>query len=345
MAEPRSLKPAIGRIAAGEKLSLADTKEAFDIIMSGEATPSQIGAFLMGLRVRGETVDEVAGAASVLRAKALPIRAPSGAIDVVGTGGDARGSYNVSTTTAIVVAGSGVPVAKHGNRAISSKCGAGDVLAVLGVAVECDIALVQRSLDEAGLCFMLAPRHHAAMKHVGPTRAELGTRTIFNLLGPLANPAGVKRYLLGVYAPQWVEPLAHVLHQLGAERAWVVHASDGLDEITITGPTKVAELKDGKVRTFEIAPAQAGLPVGKPDDIKGADAQVNAKAVRSVLAGEKSTFRDIVLLNAAAALVVAGKANDLKEGAAIAAKSIDSGKARAALDKMVSVTNTAPVPA
>ena len=229
--------------------------------------------------------------------------------------------------------------------AISSKCGAGDVLAALGFAVECDTALVQRSLDEAGLCFMLAPRHHAAMKHVGPTRAELGTRTIFNLLGPLSNPAGVKRYLLGVYAQQWVEPLAHVLKQLGAERAWVVHASDGLDEITITGATRVAELKDGNVRTFDITPDQAGLPIGKPDDIKGADAQVNAKAVRAVLAGEKSTFRDIVLLNAAAALVVAGKANDLKEGVALAAKSIESGKARAALDKMVSVTNTAAVPA
>lgn len=338
MAEPRSLKPVISRVAAGEKLSLADTRDAFDIIMSGEATPSQIGAFLMGLRVRGETVEEVAGAASVMRAKALPIRAPAGAIDVVGTGGDARGSYNVSTTAAIVVAGAGVPVAKHGNRALSSKCGSADVLAALGVAIECDTALVQRSLDEAGLCFMLAPRHHSAMKHVGPTRVEMGTRTIFNLLGPLSNPAGVKRYLLGVFAPRWVEPLANVLKELGAERAWVVHASDGLDEITITGPTKVAELKDGKVRTFDITPAQAGLPLGKPEDIKGADAAVNAKAVRALLAGEKSTFRDIVLLNAAAALVVAGKAADLKEGVALAAKSIDSGKAKATLDKMVSVT-------
>ncbi len=344
MAEPRSLKPVIGRVAAGEKLSLADTREAFDIIMSGEATPSQIGAFLMGLRVRGETVEEVAGAASVMRAKALPIRAPAGAIDVVGTGGDARGSYNVSTTAAIVVAGAGVPVAKHGNRALSSKCGAADVLAALGVAIECDPALVQRSLDEAGLCFMLAPKHHAAMKHVGPTRVEMGTRTIFNLLGPLSNPAGVKRYLLGVFAPQWVEPLAHVLKELGAERAWVVHASDGLDEITITGPTKVAELKDGKVRTFDITPSQAGLTIGKPEDIKGADAAVNAKAVRALLAGEKSTFRDIVLLNAAAALVVAGKADDLKAGVVLAAKSIDSGKAKAALDKMVAIT-TAVVPA
>ncbi len=342
MADPRSLKPLIGRVANGERLSPADTREAFDIMMSGEATPAQIGGLLMGMRVRGETVDEVAGAAAVMRAKALPIRAPANAMDVVGTGGDARGSYNVSTASAIVVAGAGVPVAKHGNRAMSSKCGSADVLAALGVAIECDLALVQRSLDEAGLCFMLAPRHHAAMKHVGPTRSELGTRTIFNLLGPLANPAGVKHYLLGVFSAQWVEPIAHVLHQLGAERAWVVHASDGLDEITITGPTAVAELRDDKVRTFEITPAHAGIPIGKPDDIKGADAATNAKAVRALLAGEKSGFRDIVLLNAGAALVVAGKATDLREGAALAARSIDQGKAKAALDNMVAVTNTVP---
>ncbi|MBM3506296.1 MAG: anthranilate phosphoribosyltransferase [Alphaproteobacteria bacterium] len=344
MAEPRSLKPLIGRVAAGERLSRGEAREAVDIMMSGEATPAQIGAFLMGLRVRGETVDEIAGAAEGMRAKALPIRAPAGAIDVVGTGGDARGSYNVSTASAIVVAGCGVPVAKHGNRAMSSKCGSADVLAALGVAIECDPNLVQRSLDEAGLCFMLAPKHHAAMKHVGPTRVEMGTRTIFNLLGPLSNPAGVKRYLLGVFSPQWVVPLARVLGQLGAERAWVVHGSDGLDEITITGSTKVAELKDGKVRVFEIAPKDAGLAAGKPDDIKGADAATNAKAMRSVLSGEPSAFRDIVLLNAAAALVVAGKAHDLRQGAVLAAQAIASGKANAALDRMVTVT-TAAVPA
>jgi anthranilate phosphoribosyltransferase len=344
MTDPRSLKPLIGRVAGGERLSRAEAREAVDIMMSGEATPAQIAAFLMALRVRGETVDEIAGAAEGMRAKALPIRAPAGAIDVVGTGGDARGSYNVSTASALVVAGCGVPVAKHGNRAMSSKCGSADVLASLGVAIECDPKLVQRALDEAGICFMLAPKHHAAMKHVGPTRVEIGTRTIFNLLGPLSNPAGVKRYLLGVFSPQWVEPLAHVLGQLGADRAWVVHGCDGLDEITITGPTKIAELKDGKVRTFEIAPKEAGLAAGKPDDIKGADAATNAKAVRGVLAGEPSAFRDIVLLNSAAALIVAGKADDLRQGAALAAKSIDSGKAKAALDKLVAVT-TAAVPA
>ena len=341
MAGPRSLKPLIGRVAAGEPLSSADTGEAFDIMMSGEATPAQIAAFLMALRVRGETIDEISGAARVMRAKALPIRAPAGAIDVVGTGGDQSGSYNVSTVAALVVAGCGVPVAKHGNRAMSSKCGSADVLAALGVAIECDPGLTQRCLDEAGICFMLAPRHHAAMKHVGPTRVEMGTRTIFNLLGPLANPAGVKRYVLGVFAKAWVEPLANVLHRLGAERAWVVHGSDGLDEITITGPTAVAELRDGKVRLFEVRPEDAGLTSALPATIKGADAATNAGAARGVLRGDKSAFRDIVLLNAAAALVVASKVATLKDGAVLAAKSIDQGKARAALDKMVAITTGA----
>ena len=339
MAEERSLKGLIGRIAAGDRLSVDDTAEAFDIMMSGEATSAQIGAFLMALRVRGETVDEITGGATTMRAKALPIRAPDGAIDVVGTGGDQSGSFNVSTASALVVAGCGVPVAKHGNRAMSSKCGSADVLAALGVAIECDPALVQRSLDEAGVCFMLAPRHHAAMRHVGPTRVELGTRTIFNLLGPLSNPAGVKRELLGVFSRDWIEPLARVLGQLGAERAWVVHGSDGLDEMTVTGTTFVAELKDGKVRTFEVAPEDAGVARAAPAALKGADAATNAAALTALLAGEPGAFRDIVLLNSAAALIVAGKADDLKAGAALAATSIDSGKARAALDAMIAITN------
>lgn len=342
MPDARSLKPLIARVATGETLSREQTREAFDIMMSGEATPAQIGAFLMALRVRGETVDEITGAASVLRAKMSPLRSPAGAMDVVGTGGDQSGSYNVSTCTAIVVAGAGVPVAKHGNRAISSKCGSADVLQALGVAIECDSALTQRSLDEAGLCFMLAPRHHAAMKHVGPTRVEMGTRTVFNLLGPLSNPAGVRRYLLGVFGRQWIEPLAAVLNELGTERAWVVHGSDGLDEMTITGPTYVAELKDGKVRTFEVSPKDAGLSTSAPESIKGADAAANAAAVRAVLGGAKNAFRDIVLLNAAAALLVAGKAEDLRSGAALAARSIDSGKAQAALAKMIAATNAVP---
>ena len=339
MAEERSLKGLIGRVAAGDRLSVDDTAEAFDIMMSGEATPAQIGAFLIALRVRGETVDEITGGATTIRAKALPIRAPEGAIDVVGTGGDQSGSFNVSTASALVVAGCGVPVAKHGNRAMSSKCGSADVLAALGVAIECDPALVQRSLDEAGVCFMLAPKHHAAMRHVGPTRVELGTRTIFNLLGPLSNPAGVKRELLGVFSRDWIEPLARVLGQLGAERAWVVHGSDGLDEMTVTGTTFVAELKGGKVRTFEVAPEDAGVARAAPAALKGADAATNAAALTALLAGEAGAFRDIALLNSAAALIVAGRADDLRAGAALAATSIDSGKARAALDAMIAITN------
>jgi anthranilate phosphoribosyltransferase len=338
MSEERTLQPWIGRLAAGEHLSANDTREAFDIMMSGEATPSQIGAFLMALRVRGETVDEIAGAAAVMRAKALPIAAPHGAIDVVGTGGDQSGSYNVSTAAAIVVAGCGVPVAKHGNRAMSSRCGSADVLAALGVAVDCHTPLVQRSLDTAGICFMLAPRHHSAMRHVGPTRVELGTRTIFNLLGPLSNPAGVKRMLLGVFSREWLEPLANVLLQLGAEGAWVVHGSDGLDEMTTTGPTHVAELKDGSVRTFEITPEEAGLERAEGAALKGGDADSNAAALRAVLGGESSAYRDIVVLNAAGALVVAGAAPDLAAGAKLASDSLSQGKAKAALDQMIAIT-------
>ena len=342
--ETRSLKPWIARVAEGERLSAADSAEAFDIMMSGEATPSQIGAFLMGLRVRGETVDEIAGGASAMRAKASPIRAPAGAVDVVGTGGDGSGSLNVSTAAAIVVAGAGVPVAKHGNRAMSSQCGSADVLAALGVAIDCDLGLVQRALDEAGLCFMLAPRHHGAMRHVGPTRQEMGTRTIFNLLGPLSNPAGVRRELMGVFAAHWVDPLARVLGQLGAEHAWVVHGDDGLDEMTVTGPTQVAELRDGTVTTFEVAPEDAGLARAAPAALRGADAESNARAVRELLAGARSAYRDIVVLNAAAALVVAGQADGLADGARRAAESIDSGRARTALDRMAAITSAGGSP-
>lgn len=338
------LKFLLGQVAGGKRLIESEAEQAFDIMMSGNATPSQMGGFLMALRVRGETVEEITGAARVMRAKMQGLPAPADAIDVVGTGGDATGTLNISTGAALVVAACGVPVAKHGNRALSSKSGAADVLVALGVDIDCDIALIVRGIREANIGFMMAPRHHSAMRNVAGTRVELGTRTIFNLLGPLSNPAGVKRYLLGVFSPQWVVPLARVLGQLGAERAWVVHGSDGLDEITITGSTKVAELKDGKVRVFEIAPKDAGLAAGKPDDIKGADAATNAKAMRSVLSGEPSAFRDIVLLNAAAALVVAGKAHDLRQGAVLAAQAIASGKANAALDRMVTVT-TAAVPA
>lgn len=338
------LKPYVARLARGETLAEDDAVQAFDVIMSGEATPSQIGAFLMAMRLRGETVDEITGAARIMRSKALRIDAPPGAIDVCGTGGDTSGTYNISTAVSFVLAAAGVPVAKHGNRAVSSKSGAADVLTALGVDIDADISLVRRALWEANVCFLMATRHHSAMRHVGPTRVELGTRTIFNLLGPLANPAEAKRQLLGVFAPEWVEPLATVLGKLGTDRAWVVHGLDGLDEITTTGPTRVAALASGQVRTFEITPEDAGLPTARPEQLKGGDAEANAKALRDLLAGAKGPYRDIVLMNAAAALIVAEKANDLRAGAEMAAEMIDSGAAARVLDRLVEITNT-PLPA
>ncbi len=332
------LKTHIAKVAAGTALSFAEAREAFEIIMSGEATPSQIGGFLIALRVRGETVDEISGAVDTMRAKMLPVAAPENAIDIVGTGGDASGTYNVSTCAAFIVAGCGVPVAKHGNRALSSRSGAADSLAALGVNIEIGPDRIAACIAEAGVGFMFAPNHHAAMRHVGPTRVELGTRTIFNLLGPLSNPAGVKRQLVGVFSPQWVEPLAQVLKQLGSESVWVVHG-DGLDEMTTTGTTTVAALEDGKIRTFELTPEDAGLPRADPAQLKGGDGAQNAKALRAVLEGEKNAYRDIALLNAAGALVVAGKAADLKQGVALAAESIDSGRALATLEKLVEVSN------
>ena len=332
------LKSHIAKVAAGTALSFAEAREAFEIIMSGEATPSQIGAFLMALRVRGETVDEISGAVDTMRAKMLPVAAPKNAIDIVGTGGDASGTYNVSTCAAFIVAGCGVPVAKHGNRALSSRSGAADSLAALGVDIEIGPERIAACIAEAGVGFMFAPSHHAAMRHVGPTRVELGTRTIFNLLGPLSNPAGVKRQLVGVFSPQWVEPLAQVLKQLGAESVWVVHG-DGLDEMTTTGTTTVAALEDGKIRTFQVTPEDAGLARAEPAQLKGGDAAQNANALRAVLEGEKNAYRNIALLNAAGALVVAGKAAGLKPGVALAAESIDSGRALAALEKLVEVSN------
>ncbi|HVH80798.1 MAG TPA: anthranilate phosphoribosyltransferase [Stellaceae bacterium] len=332
------LRPFIARIAAGERLTEAQAEEAFEIIMSGDATPSQMGGFLMGMRVRGETVDEITGAARIMRSKAVSIEAPPGTIDTVGTGGDASGTFNISTATGLVVAGAGVPVAKHGNRAFSSKSGAADVLTALGVNIDCDMAIVQRCLRDVGICFLMAPRHHGATRHVGPTRVELGTRTVFNLLGPLSNPAGAKRLLVGVFAPQWVVPMAEVLGRLGAEHAWVVHGS-GIDEITTAGVTTVAEHKAGCVRSFEIVPEDAGLPRATLDDLRGGEPAHNAALMRDVLGGEKGKLRDIVLLNAGAALIVADRAADLREGVAIAADTIDSGKAAAVLDKLVAETN------
>lgn len=331
-------KGLIAYVADGKPLSQAAAEKAFEIIMSGEATPSQMGAFLMALRVRGETVDEIAGAAKVMRAKAVHVKAPAGAIDTCGTGGDARGTFNISTGAAIVVAACGVPVAKHGNRALSSKSGSADVLAALGVNIEADMKLVEKALAEANIGFLMAPRHHSAMRHVGPTRVELGTRTIFNLLGPLSNPAGTTRQLIGVFHRQWTRPMAEVLGQLGSERAWVVHGSDGLDEVTTTGTTYVSELANGKVTSFEVTPEDAGLKRADPAQLKGGDPAANAAAINDMLAGEPGPYRDIVLLNSAAALIVAGKAKDLKAGVGLAAQAIDSGKAKATLDKLVTIT-------
>ncbi len=336
---PAALKPVIAKVAEGQSLSREEARKAFDIIMSGQATPAQIGAFLMALRVRGETVEEISGAVEVMREKMLPVEAPAEAIDIVGTGGDASGSYNISTASAFVVAGCGVPVAKHGNRALSSRSGAADVLAALGVNLDLAPERIAACIREAGVGFMFAPAHHAAMKHVGPVRVELGVRTVFNLLGPLSNPAGVKRQMTGVFAPQWVEPLAHVLKALGAEAAWIVHGAGGLDEISPAGETQVAALKNGEVRTFTITPEVAGLPRHDLEAIRGGDAETNARALRAVLEGEKNAYRDAVLLNAGASLVVAGRAADIREGAEMAAESIDSGRARAALEKLVEVSN------
>jgi len=334
-----TFKGLIAKVATGASLSREEAAGAFDQMMSGEATPSQMGALLMALRVRGETVEEISGAVSVMRAKMLRVEAPPQAIDVVGTGGDASGSYNISTCAALIVAGAGVPVAKHGNRALSSRSGAADVLAALGVNIDLAPEKIAHCIHEAGIGFMFAPAHHPAMKNVNPTRVELGTRTIFNLLGPLSNPAGVRRQMTGVFSRQWTEPLARVLKILGCERAWVAHGADGLDEITTTGPTSITALEDGEIRSFEISPEELGLPKVKPEALRGGDAATNAQAVEDVLKGKKTPFRDVALLNAAAALVVAGKAKDLKAGLALATQSLDSGEAEGRLDRLIVVSN------
>lgn len=334
-----NLRAIIGKVATGAPLSREESAAAFNSMMSGEATPSQMGGLLMALRVRGETVDEITGAVSAMRSKMLRVDAPRDAVDVVGTGGDGSGSVNVSTCASFIVAGCGVPVAKHGNRALSSKSGAADVLAALGIKIDITPEQVGRCIHETGIGFMFAPTHHPAMKNVGPTRVELATRTIFNLLGPLSNPAGVTRQMVGVFSRQWVQPLAQVLKNLGSESAWVVHGSDGLDEITLTGPTFVAALENGSIRTFEVTPEEAGLPRVHGDALKGGDAQANAVALQSVLDGMPSPFRDVALLNAAAALIVAGKAKDLKEGVALGRKSLDSGAALQKLKHLVAVSN------
>jgi anthranilate phosphoribosyltransferase len=333
------LKSIIAKVATGATLSRDEAASAFDAMMSGEATPSQMGGLLMALRVRGETVDEITGAVSAMRGKMLRVTAPADAVDVVGTGGDGSGSVNVSTCASFIVAGAGVPVAKHGNRALSSRSGAADVLASLGVRIDLSPEKVGRCVKEAGIGFMFAPAHHPAMKNVGPTRVELATRTIFNLLGPLSNPAGVRRQMVGVFSKQWVQPLAQVLKNLGAESVWVVHGSDGLDEITLTGPTSVAALENGNIRSFEVTPEEAGLPRTGAGSLKGGDADANAVALKSVLEGKPSAYRDVALLNAAAALIVAGRASNLRDGVAIGTQSLDSGAAAAKLKQLIAVSN------
>ena len=330
-------KELLGHVASGQPLSREQAADAFDVMMSGDATPSQIGGFLMALRVRGETVDEITGAVSTMRAKMLRVNAPDGAIDIVGTGGTQSGTYSISTCSAIVAAGAGAKVAKHGNRALSSKTGTADTLERLGVNLETGVEGVERCIEKAGVGFMFAPAHHAAMRFVGPSRQELGTRTVFNILGPLSNPAGVKRQLLGVFSPDLLEPMAYVLKNLGSEHVWLVHG-DGLDELTVTGETTVVELKDGSVRRFTVTPEDAGLGRHPIEELRGGDSEMNAKALQGVLDGNKSAYRDMVLLNTGAALMIAGLAEDLKSGAELAAQSIDSSAAKTALANLVAAS-------
>ena len=336
---PVDLKGLIGKTVGGQSLSFAEAEQAFNVIMSGGATPAQIAAFLVALRMRGETVDEISAAVSVIRAKALAIKAPVGAMDIVGTGGDGAHTLNISTATALVVAACGVPVAKHGNRAVSSKSGTADVQMALGININADFPVIERALAEANYAFLLAPRHHECFKHVGPIRAELGVRTIFNLLGPLCNPASVQRYLLGVYAREWVRPVAEALARLGCESAWVVHGAGGLDELSTLGSNYVCAVKNDVVTELEVTPEQAGLPRATLADIKGGDAVYNAGRLQALLAGQRDAYRDIVLFGAAAALLVAGKVRDLPQGVGMAAAAIDGGKAKQVVDKLVRITN------
>ena len=332
-----SLKPLIG-LAADRPLTRAEAETAFTALFEGAATPAQMGGFLMALRTRGETVDEIAAAAAVMRAKCNPVAAPIGAMDIVGTGGDGKGTLNISTATAFVVAGAGVPVAKHGNRNLSSKSGAADALTEMGLNVMVGPKIVEKCLSEAGIGFMMAPMHHPATRHVAPVRLELGTRTLFNILGPLTNPAGVKMQLTGAFSADLIRPMAEVLLALGSSSAWLVHGGDGTDELSIAAPSKVAALKDGQIREFEISPEDAGLPIHPFEDILGGTPAENAKAFRALLNGQSGAYRDAVLLNAAAALLVAGKAGTLTEGVALARSSIDSGAARAKVEALARLT-------
>lgn len=333
------IKVALNKLAMGEDLTSVEMRGVMDTIMSGEATQAQTGAFLMGMRAKGETVEEIAAAVAILREKMVRVEAPANAIDIVGTGGDASGTLNISTATSIVVASGGVPVAKHGNKALSSKSGSSEALLALGVKLELSADEISTCIKQAGIGFMFAPYHHPAMKYVGPARAEMGIRTMFNLLGPQSNPAGVKRYLLGVYDRAWVEPVAASLLANGALAAWVVHGSDGLDEITTTGVTYVTAIENGSLRSFEISPEDAGLAISRPADLLGGDPSFNASAINALLDGQAGAYRDVVLLNAAASFIVAGVVDDLRAGVAKAVELIDSGLAKAALAKLVAVSN------
>lgn len=329
-----SLKPILARLAAAERLSEPEAEEAFGIIMGGEATPAQIAGLLMAMRVRGETVAEMTGAVRAMRARMVAVEAPPDAMDIVGTGGDAAGTLNISTAAAMVVAGCGVPVAKHGNRALSSRSGAADALSALGISLDVPFERLPAVLREAGMVFLMAPRHHASMRHAAGPRVELGTRTIFNLLGPLANPARVKRQMTGAFAPEWLRPMAEALARLGSERAWLVHGQ-GLDELTLAGESQVVSLEtDGSIREFTVTPEDAGLPRAPTEALRGGDPAANAAALEALLQGAGGPYRDVVLLNAAAALIVAGRAATLREGAALAARALDEGAAHAVLARL-----------
>ena len=334
-----SFKPHLAKVATGAALTREEARSAFDDLLSGEVKPAQAAAFLTALKVKGEATEEIVGAVSAMRARMMPVSAPAGAIDIVGTGGDHSGSYNVSTLAAILAAACGVPVAKHGNRAATSRSGAADVLAALGVKIGLDPAGLERCLREAGLCFMFAQTHHGAMRHVAPIRSELPFRTIFNMLGPLSNPAGVEAQVFGVSLPAWAEPLTQVLSELGSRRVWTVHGSDGLDEITVTGPTAVVALEEGHISRLTIDPRDVGLPLSTLEDLRGGDPEHNAAALSAVLDGRRNAYRDIAVLNAGAGLVVAGVASTLAEGVARAELAINSGAARATLARLVAASN------
>ncbi|MFW0777296.1 MAG: anthranilate phosphoribosyltransferase [Rickettsiales bacterium] len=334
-----AIQDCLALLAENKNLTQDMATRAFQIIMNGGATPAHMAAFLMGLRMKGETTDEITAGAIVMRAKAKRINVPEGCIDTCGTGGDAKGTYNISTAVAFVLAACGVPVAKHGNRSVSSKSGSADVLEQLSIKIDAEVPVLERCLKECNIAFLMAPVFHTATRHVAPVRRELAIRTVFNLLGPLSNPAAPDYQLMGVYSAELIEPMAHVLKELGTKSAWVVHGSDGLDELTLTGPSKIAELKDGEVRIFELTPEDAGLPTASLEELRGKDPEHNAAALRDALSGMESAYRNAVVLNAAGGLVITGKAPDIKAGVSMAQEAIDSGGAHGILNKLILLSN------